>query len=99
MKKRLMYGKTFPAVSDDEAEYIASKLAESSIAVSTANVVTAARALIKEGKLNHEDIVFVHSRPDGSTKEIPVDKNGKLAYHPEGFCDHNLKVMARLAKS
>lgn len=57
-------------------------------------VIEEVRALIFEGALSHEDIMF---KFEG--REIRIDKFGTPAYWPAGFCDAYGKILRRMIKS
>lgn len=58
---------------------------------STANLITAFRMLIAEGKIPHNDIVFKFR-----DNIIQVLKDGSLSDFPKGFADTELDMMWRI---
>lgn len=64
---------------------------ESCVTVSTANVITAARTLWKEGHLAFRPVFIFEGQ------EIIPDDKGRLSVWPRGFCDHEMNRLERLA--
>jgi hypothetical protein len=61
------------------------------ISVSTENVINEVRARIKEGMIPYINVVFLFDQ-----KILLVDKNGRLDWWPNGFCDTIEKQLMRL---
>lgn len=54
-------------------------------------MIHAIRLAIKQGKLDHNDVVFVFEG-----EEIKSDKDGRMFHWPLGFCDHYESFLSKL---
>lgn len=68
-----------------------SSFANIDITVSSNLIVDRLRLAVKEGDLDHNDLVF---KFEG--REITVDNNGRLLSWPEGFCDTWDNILYRM---
>ncbi|MEZ8349263.1 AAA family ATPase [Vibrio splendidus] len=66
------------------------------------HVMDGVRIAVKEGLLNHSDVIFHYFEKDASglteVKTPNLDENGKLDFWPTGFFDQTLKNRSVLAK-
>ena len=62
-----------------------------SVVIANGLVIDTFRALINEGKINHEQIRFLFNG-----KYLHPDKNGRISNWPVGFCDCIDDVLDRL---
>ena len=85
------HGKAYPDGALNEAvDYmICSGFGE--ITVSNGLFIDTVRARIKQGLLNHEDVVFLFE-----DYELYPDENGKFDQWPRGFCDRQDKLLTIL---
>ena len=68
-------------VNDLVRKYETSK-EDYSVTVANEIIVMAVRLAVCQGRINHEDIVFVFME-----QEVPMDKNARIENWPNGFCD------------
>ena len=59
--------------------------------IATEACVDALRIKVKEGKINHKDIVFIYN-----DDEIRVDKYASLSHYPKGFCETMTNLLEKL---
>lgn len=94
---KLYYDAAYEAHGDAIAEKITRKLKKDDIFTSSEIVVTATRALIKEGILDNERIIFVFGNKEFKTNKQGIflfEKNGKI--WPDGFADTYDKLLERI---
>lgn len=105
MKISITYSPDGQAISDFEIEDWANDIVKESQTpisnftgervierkVSNELAINQIRVFIKQGKLNHSEVVFVYN---GS--ELKPDKNGRLENWPKGFCDHTENMLYTL---
>ena len=102
MKISIEYSPDGQAISDFEVEDWANDIVKESMTplsnftgervigrrVSTALAIHQIRAFIKQGKLNHSEVIFVHNG-----LELKPDKDGRLENWPNGFCDNQENLL------
>ncbi len=71
--------------------YKAGKLSE--YRTSSELLVTALRVLILRKEISHEEIEFLYN-----SRIMIANVEGRLDYWPDGFCDHNDKMLCELVK-
>lgn len=88
---KITYSSNGIAVGDSNSEKFVLDNIGKEIEVSSDLVVLAARCLVKEGKINHKEIIFIYNR-----EVIHCDKYGNLASWPRGFCDMHEDLLLRI---
>jgi len=87
-------GISFPdAEAEKAARYFLLHSPETEITVSTSNFVDATRCLVKEEIYPFQDVVLSFE-----DKVLKIDKNGRLATWPRGFCDYTERWLERLCR-
>lgn len=61
----------------------------------SSHVIDSIRLLVAKGKISNNDVIYKFNSADGE-KSIKVDKNGRLEFWPEGFCDHSMNFLSEL---
>lgn len=88
---KITYSSNGIAVGDSNSEKFVLDNIGKEIEVSSELVVEAARCLVKEGIINHKDILFIY---DG--EELHCDKYANLDSWPRGFCDTFENLLSRI---
>lgn len=90
---RITYSKDGKSNPDAKSEKLALMLHEykNNYTTSTNSLITAFRMLIAEGKIPHDEIVFVYEE-----EELTSNEYGTLNKFPEGFCDVELNLLFRI---
>lgn len=91
---QISYSKKGIPVADHKAMEYAKILKTSDLIVSTENVITCARILIKQGELPADTEFYFDKEKIEQVEDTPY----KFKFWPEGFCDNNLKWLPLLAK-
>jgi hypothetical protein len=94
--KSLFYGREFEAHADHVAEGVAMRLRTKNVKTSTENVELAARTLIKEGKLDCNEVEFVYVVDGKEVCRQKSTKDGRLREYPAGYCEVAMDLLTRL---
>jgi hypothetical protein len=92
--KIIEYSEQGVAYSDHRAEDIAREFLRGDddyICVSTENIITATRALVKEKYILHDQVQFLFRE-----EPLAMDRGGGLYHWPRGFCDSTEGWLMRL---
>lgn len=98
--KTIIYHPDAEAIADSKAEDLAREFLRSktmtSISVSTENFILAARCIIYESGMPHDEVEFSFSRFYLINETIKIDVNGRLSHYPKGFCTEYETWLCRL---
>ena len=61
----------------------------------SSHVIDSIRLLVAKGKISNNNVIFKFNSANVE-KSIKVDKNGRLEFCPEGFCDYSMNFLAEL---
>lgn len=105
MRLHIIFDKNGDKVGDlDSMDYAIDKVSrikdtDQELQVSVANelVIHCFRVLVKEGKIDKNDILFYNLSTDPNlTNPIRIDRIGALEFYPEGFLEEYTNILMRL---